>query len=70
MLLATIGNGGGSAMIAATGSLVEITSDLSLLLHEVYGKLNKEDPNAGDLFKMVMQYAVSDKSPVWEKEAK
>ena len=69
MLLATIGSSGGPTMIVVEGSLLEITSDISFLMHEVYKKLSKEDPNAGEIFKTGMQCVVTkEDSPMWEDE--
>ena len=57
--------------LEAKGTGLTVISDLTFLIHEIYGQLYCDDFAAGEIFKHLLQTAVEDNnSPVWYLEEK
>ena len=52
----------------ASGSLVEIISEIGLCVNTAYNLIRSRNPAAGQAFKDAMQFSNRPDSPVWDKE--
>lgn len=53
--------------IEVKGSPIEIITDATFLIHEVYATLQNNSPITGDLFRVMLRDAVNDdSSPIWK----
>lgn len=53
--------------IEVKGNPIEILSDVTFLINEVYVTFQNNSPIMGDLFRCVLRYVVNDdSSPIWE----
>ena len=52
----------------ASGSLVEIISEIGLCVNTAYNLIRSRNPAAGQAFKDAMQFLHRPDSPVWDKE--
>ena len=49
------------------GNPIEILSDVTFLINEVYVTFQNNSPITGDLFRCMLRYVVNDdSSPIWE----
>lgn len=57
----------GTCKIAVKGSPIEILSDVTFLINDIYLAFQKNSPIMGDLFRDIMREVVNDdSSPVWK----
>ena len=55
----------GTALVEARGSVLEITTDVTYIIQDVYGTIKRVNPSAADMFKFIMKETMDDDSPVW-----
>lgn len=71
MLKVHIDSNEGIYELEANGTGLTVISELTLLIHEIYGQLRCADFASGEIFKHLLQTAVKDNnSPVWDPEEK
>ena len=56
----------GNCEVTATGNLLQIGAEIGMAVARIYEGTKKTNPYAAEAFKELMQFTISDNSPVWE----
>lgn len=56
----------GEAVVAASGTTGDIVAELGLMVGRIYNVMKERDPLNADVFRMALQAAVSNDSPIWQ----
>lgn len=58
--------GGGTCVIEAQGSIMEITSDIAQLINAIHTQFNQSEPVLAEMFKSVLSDLItSPETPLW-----
>lgn len=60
MILANINGEKGVVQVAVKGSVRDISMELSLLIHDIYISIAKEDKESADVLKLLMQSVIKE----------
>ena len=63
MIKANIGKG--QSVVAASGTTQDIVAELGLMVGRIYNALKERNPRNAGVFRIALQYVVSDASPIW-----
>lgn len=59
----------GESVVAATGTTQDIVAELGLMVGHIYNAMKERNPRGAGVFRIAVQAAVSDDSPVWRLDS-